>query len=361
MHLRKMILSTAVSLMASLPLLAAQSDLVIPAAATGPGAQGSSWQTEVTLHNAGNSTMALAVVFHDASGTVNSAPFTLAPRTTTIVPDILSTKFGLTSGLGALVITASDADQSRLAVSTRIFNTSATGEFGQDVPAVQVANSPAGGDTVVLAAPSNPAAARFNAGLYAIDDARIRWTLLRSNGERAGEIEKDYTAGTHTQYGNAVSTLFSVSANPGDVLHATIESGHAVLYGSAINQITGDPTFVPGIRTREELALDVLGIDLDEDGTVDVFDANHDGVLDQPVEVFIALFPNYFRVVANDPEGKPLTFELVNSSPDARLIDQQGTVEWYPATNLKGTSTTLTVRVSNGSVTTDLIVPVLYR
>ena len=85
------------------------------------------------------------------------------------------------------------------------------------------------------------------------------------------------------------------------------------------------------------------------------------GVLDEPITVATASFPNYFRIIATDPEGQDLTFSLVNAPADASLVDDIGTVQWLPAGNLKGTSGSLTVRVSDGTDNSDLIIPVLFQ
>jgi hypothetical protein len=51
----------------------------------------------------------------------------------------------------------------------------------------------------------------------------------------------------------------------------------------------------------------------------------------------------------------------VNPPSDAQFIDEVGTVQWVPGANLKGTSGSLTVRVSDGTDESDLIIPVVFQ
>ena len=66
-------------------------------------------------------------------------------------------------------------------------------------------------------------------------------------------------------------------------------------------------------------------------------------------------------MIAIDPEGQELTYSLVNASTDVQLIDEMGTIQWVPSSSLRGTSGSLTVRVSDGTDDSDLIIPVIFN
>ena len=51
-----------------LPFAAGATTLVIPASGTGPGANDSHWQTELTLHNLSASAIIATLTFHDIRG-----------------------------------------------------------------------------------------------------------------------------------------------------------------------------------------------------------------------------------------------------------------------------------------------------
>ena len=274
-----------IAILIALPASAAT--IIVPAAGTGPGANGSHWQSELTLHNTGAAATTATLRFHDSSGAQQTSDVTINARSTITINDIVNTRFGRESGTGAIEITVSDAAANRLAITSRTFNSSASGQFGQDIPAVNVNDAAAAGDVVVLQAPSSAADARFNFGLYAVTDTKIRWDLVRADGTVVSPLaEQSYAAGTQFQFNQGISNLLGQTEQDNDAVHAVVTSGKVIAYGSAVQNASGDPSFVPGIRVRADVKENFVGVDLDENGTVDVFDADHDGVLDRPGRVF---------------------------------------------------------------------------
>ena len=177
----------------------------------------------------------------------------------------------------------------------------------------------------------------------------------------AAEKELSYTAGTQTQYASGVSAIFGAEAKNDDVVQASVTKGSAIFYGSAVNNASGDPTFVPSIKTKPEIRINFEGVDLDENGSVDIKDADRDGVLDQAIDVFTGQgFPNYFRIVASGEHGEPATFELVDAV-DAQLIDSNGTVIMAPSASLHGASGSMKVRITAGGSTAVVTLPLNFR
>src|SRR5581483_6500842 len=298
------------------------------------------------------------LTFHDGNGAQRGDSVTLNARATLSIADIVATRFGRTSGTGAIEITVPDAAAGKLAITSRTFNSSANGQFGQDIPAIDINDAATAGSVIVLQGPSSAADARFNFGIYAVTDATVRWELVRADGTVLTPIvDQTYDAGTQVQFNSGISTLLNATAQDNDVVQAVIISGKLIAYGSAVNNASGDPSYVPGITARTDIRVNFLGVDLNEDGTVDVADANHDGVLDQPIDIFTTMgYPNYFRVVV---EGGA-TLELVDAPRDAVLIDAQ-TVEWAPGGNLKGTTGTLKVKATVNGNSDVLTIPVNFR
>ncbi len=350
-----LLLSTAAS------AYAATSTLVIPAAGSTPGANDSQWQSEVTLHNAGPTAVTLNLRYHTAAGPGPVKQLTLQPRSTRSEKDIALNLFGAPVSTGAITIEGDALGLSKLAVNSKTVNVSASGEFGQDVPVYRAADLLSSGETAILNAPADPVAARFNFGVFAATETQIDWVLLRKDGTIVANVPKLYRAGTQTQINNGVVTLFEKDAQINDVIYARIRNGQAIVFGSAIDNRTGDPIFVESSRTRENLTVALLGVDLDENGSIDIADANGDGTLDEPVEVLIGPFPQYFKVVAADPEGSPITYSLVDASRDVVLNDNEGTVQWFPAADLRGTETILKVKVSDGTDSTTFLIPIRFR
>ncbi len=349
--------------LALLPLTAGAATFIIPAAGTGPGANGSQWSTELVIHNASSLLADIQLKYHDSTGTSPVRAFVVGARTTVMSPDVVRNIFGKASGTGAVEIDVDDALASRVAITSRTFNTAPVNfgdahlaQLGQDVPAINTDDAPGVGDLSVLAGPAFSSDARFNFGAYAVSDAAISWELVRKDGTIAASKEVSYDAGTQFQYNNGISTLFGATPNDADVVYATVTKGKAIVYGSFINSATGDPTYVPGIHIRADSHI-VFAVDVNEDGTADLKDANADGVLDEPVNLYTIGFPNYFRVVFPGQNLSDVKVELADPAPDVLLLDDKGSIEWAPSSTVRGTTLTLRLKVTVGGVTEIISIP----
>lgn len=352
----------AALLVALAPLaLLASPDLIIPITGTVPGAEGSQWRGGLTLHNASLTPASIRLELYGNAGLLAAADMTLPARTTRSMENLVGEAFGLGNAAGALVIDVDDDHVGKVAASSRIINHTPGGEFGQDVAVVRSAEMLRSGATAVIAGPPSVASARFNFGIWAAEPTSVTWRLLRADGTVAGEIVKTYEAGTHEQYNQGVEGLFGETPADDDVIHARVVSGEAVAYGSIVASSTGDPTFVPGFAVRENFAIEFAGVDLDENGSVDLPDADHDGRLDVPVTLFAGYLPNYFRVVATAPEGATIEYTVVEGPRDTALIDDRGTVLSYPGIEYKGRDSFILIRASDGFATADFVIPVVIR
>ena len=356
MKFRTILTAAAVAL---LSVAASAATIVIPGAGTGPGANNSQWQSELTLHSAAPRPLTLSVFFHQGKTVLGPVSVDLDARETVSIADIVKTKFGLSAGSGALVIEVADRDLRHVAASSRTFNISPDGEFGQDVPALKADDAALAGDIAALSGPSSIATTRFNFGLYAVEATTVKWELLRADGTLAGSANATYAAGEHVQYNFGVSTVFGVQPQNNDTVYARILTGSAMLFGSAINE-TGDPTYVHSARTRDDIFIE-FGVDRDENGTIDISDANGDGVLDGTIEVFTGAFPNFFRIIAEGEFGEAVQLELISATSDSAFVDTRGTLRTAAFDGLKGKTGTIVVRATALGTSTVLTIPVKYR
>jgi hypothetical protein len=355
MNLKRFITSAAVAL---LPLAASAATFVVPAAGAGQGVNGSQWQTELTLHSGSSSTVSATLLFHDRNGAAESATVQIAPRGTVSIGDIVRTRFNRESATGAIEITVDDAFARKLAITSRTFNRSENGEFGQDIPAVAASAAVAEGSSIAINGPSNAAETRFNFGLYALEATDVRWELVRADGTLGATTTASYAAGVQTQYNAGVSAFLGANADDNDVVLAVITRGRALGYGSAVNNHTGDPTYIPGVETRADIRVQFLGLDTNLSGTVTIADADHDGVLDAPVSVYVSFpWPTSFRLVVDGPQPR---FELLTPSPDITL-QQDGIVIWKSSISGGSSTTTLKVRITVGGVSDVITIPVQYK
>jgi hypothetical protein len=357
MKFRNVIVAAAI---AALPLAAQAATLIVPAAGTGPGANASQWQSELTLHSAAPRPMTLSVTFHRGTDVLGPVEITLQARETVSIADIAHTQFGLASGTGALVIEVADRDARSLAVTSRTFNVSPTGEFGQDIPAVDATAALRVGDIASLSGPATAASNRFNFGIYVTEAARVEWQVVRADGTLGREKTVTYTAGTHAQYNSGIESLISTAALDNDTVHARVTSGRAIFYGSIVNA-TGDPTFIPGIRTREDILIQFTGVDLDENGSIDLRDANNDGTLDTPVEIRRTVFGNYFQVVAKGEFGENVSLEIVSSPAFAQLLDSNGTLLVVADASTAVSTGAIVLKATSEGSTQLITIPVVIR
>lgn len=347
--------------LSAVALHAATSSYYIPASGSGAGANGSQWRSEVTFHNVASTPLNVNVYMYTSEGQIGATTIGLGPHDTVTASDLVKNQLLRPEAFGALEVSADSVGIKKLAVTSRAINTSPAGEFGQDVPALRPEEAMINGDTAVIPGPYHVAENRFNFGILPLEATTVEWSLIRKDGTVAATKSVSYEALKPAQYNNGVVTFFGSTAADDDVVHGTVQSGRAFFYGSMINAGTGDPSYVPGIRVRQNAAPTVAGVDLDENGTVELRDADRDQRIDQPVEVLVGSFPNFFRIIASDEEGSNLTYTLVDAPADVKFIDNNGTIQWAPPQNLKGSTATLHVRVSDGTDTTDLFIPVVFE
>jgi hypothetical protein len=356
MKVARIITASAIAL---LPLAAGATNLVIPAAGTGPGFNESRWQTEVTLHNSTSRPVDVLMTFRDQGGAAITHSQHLPALRTMAIPDIVKTVFGREAATGAIEIADTDSDPRNIAVTSRTSNFTNEGEFGQDIPAIELADAAQTGDVTAITGPSSVAKYRFNFGLYVVSEATVQWELIRADGTVAATKSVDYRGATQHQYNQGVVSLFQATPQDSDVVHATVTKGAAVFYGSVINQQSNDPSYVPGIITKIDPLIGLIGIDRDLNGTIDISDANGDGVLDVALDAFTFGFPSFFRIVTTAGNDN-VTYEILSSSSDARFIDDNGTVQLVAIPELRGTTGEIKVRVTSNGKSVVLTFPVKF-
>lgn len=360
MKLNKLIPTAALAL---LPLAASAATIVVPVAGSADGANASRWESDLTLHNTSSRTIPVLLRYHTGTTTTPAYTLQLPHRSTKTLQELVLRQFVRFGTVGAVTIEVSDADAPRLAVTSRSYNVAPDGsKYGQDVAATRAQDAAGAGQTAVLTAPGAVNEERFNFGLFALEATRVRWELLRENGTVVATTEMSYAANQHVQYNNGVASLFGAAAQNNDVIYATVLSGRAVAYGSAVNARTGDPSFVPALLTSDARAITFHGIDVDEDGTVDIGDANGDGVLDAPLEATTSMFPSYFRVLASGENGAEPSFQIVSApAGGAFLLDPHGTIQLGAPGDLRGQTHQLRVRATLDDISTVLTIPVAFK
>jgi hypothetical protein len=157
-------------------------------------------------------------------------------RSTTI-SDVLST-FGVSSGSGALEISWSGTGP---VVTSRTYtSTEAGGTFGQSItPAARFGTSP------VVTGLRNDTSFRSNVGFVNGESttANISLTLIGTDGQTIGSSFIDLAPKSQKQA--ALRDLFGSLPSGTYTLLASSDAG-VFVYGSVIDNASGDPVFYPG-------------------------------------------------------------------------------------------------------------------
>jgi len=221
---------------------------MVPAAAHNPGANGTFWYTDLSLHNPHGFTLPVRVFFLESDRDNSTSPvldLDLSPYETVNLWDVLGPDvFGI-RGTGAFLIfadydrisCATDQECAFLA-SSRTYTPdplSPLGEFGQGIPGRSI-DQGVDWDT-------DGSAFRCNVGAASWSDA---WTTLRVDvQDGAGNIlateELELPPFGHVQRRldtpvTGGSLVFYLVEGPGDAL--------VFPYASVVSQDTGDPTFL---------------------------------------------------------------------------------------------------------------------
>ncbi len=267
--MRKLLLSFAFVATFAAPSYAAHlSDFyVIPVAIRAPGAFGTSWVTDVSIHNFGNSSLTVEFLFIETgegasqnmfnleSTAMPSGSVTLAPGTTRIVRDVMNGFQGRSQGLvGGLALSGNVP----FAVTSRTFTAGpGGGSFGQTVPPVQgFIDNTIGGTDVSMAVAYLPGVVtngsfRTNIGfLAASGDAGMTITaeLRLADGTSGGTRTFNVPANrfVHIQFGAAtigtVTTFDAASVR----MRITAGSGAVTPYASIVDNVSGDAVYVAG-------------------------------------------------------------------------------------------------------------------
>lgn len=214
----------------------------IGAAASGEGAHGSRWRTDLCLLNRSGASALVDVTFHGDEGGGGTMSIELQAGEQQTVADVVSA-IGM-AGTGSIEIVS---DRPVLAGS-RTYNSSAEGTFGQYLAGSEVEGAAASGTTVFLPQLRQNAFFRSNIGVLntGAGEARVTIRLFEATGVELAALQRGIGPGARLQ----LQEPFDRIAGRGDLDTAyatvTVRSGAGVIaYASVIDNITNDPSTVP--------------------------------------------------------------------------------------------------------------------
>jgi len=226
---------------------------VVPVAAHLPGANGTTWRTDVAVQNIQSTPITIEFALVESgeglAGNVAAigSPVTVPAGGSMTIKDILQNQKGGAAVSGALLAGADEP----FALTSRTYNATSNGTFGQTVSTAQDIATDGSDDASTLYIPGivQNAAFRTNLGLVISANSPMTVTVMinDANGQSIGTRTFNVAAGvtTHVQFGvpSVTASAFDVA---GAVVHITAGSGTVIAYGSVVDDVTGDASYISG-------------------------------------------------------------------------------------------------------------------
>ncbi|MCU0302821.1 MAG: S8 family serine peptidase [Thermoanaerobaculales bacterium] len=227
--------------------------LVFPVVAHTPGAHGTDWRSDVRLFNPDPTTEAeVRLLLLPPAPSTGFEPrqtdLTVPHASTVALDDIVERRFGLTGVHGSLVV--QDPSGTVVHGSSRTFTSGADGTYGQFVPPAGSDTETAGrGDPPLLVLPLTGADLRVNLGITEVAGAAavVAVTLVDSESGAAIGQSSFFGIGPHSNLQlNEVLPSPESGSDPYISVTVVQGDGRVVAYGSIIDNLSGDATFVGG-------------------------------------------------------------------------------------------------------------------
>jgi Viral BACON domain len=206
-----------------------------------------SWRSDIRVYNP-TATAANATLTYYPQGDATVPP----PQTVTINPgqvyaidNALQTLYGLTNSGGAIVV--STPSTSALTVTARTYNQTGAGTYGQFIPAVSPAQSVGLGDrTLQVLQLESSSAYRTNIGIAETsgNPVTVQVTLVPEDSKVSANLTYNLNPNEFRQF-SIGDFNFGTMYNARVSVKVIGGTGRVTAYGSVIDQITQDPTYVP--------------------------------------------------------------------------------------------------------------------
>ena len=209
---------------------------VIPAVAHAPGANGTNFVSDVRILNRGSQTAQITAVFtpsgQDGSVSFAAVNLSIAPQQVLALDDVVARTFQ-SVGTGALAV-GGDAD---LVITSRTYTTSANGTYGQFIPSAE-----SSGTLYYVPQLQTNDAFRTNLGFAetAGGSGTVRVTVLDPSG--ATIEQHDIAVVPFEQLQTGITARGASAAR----IEVVTGSARIVAYGSVVDNVSGDPIFIPG-------------------------------------------------------------------------------------------------------------------
>ncbi|MGA7614602.1 MAG: hypothetical protein WBX15_05410 [Thermoanaerobaculia bacterium] len=238
--------------------------IIIPAVAHADGVS-SKWVSDVRVSNLSTDTMHYQLYFtpsgQDGTTSGYSATLDIAPGQTGALDDVLANWFGKgsagESSTGVLEVRPVSASSGGTAsvssslgfttlASSRTYNDTSAGTFGQFIPGVRFTDMVSKGTTISLQQIAQSSAYRTNLGLVegAGEPATVLVKVFDPSGTTLTEFTEDLQPGEQRQLDQVLATK-GISLDDGRIEVSVLsDTGKVTAYASTIDMKTGDPILI---------------------------------------------------------------------------------------------------------------------
>lgn len=208
------------------------------------------WKSDVTMTNGGTLPVTATLTFYPSGDPAHPKSITtaLAPNESKQLTDVLNSSFGVTQSGGALHVTTSAP--SALMVSARTYNDVGNGTYGQFIPGVSEKEGLGINDGALQVQQVEESAAfRSNLGIVEMSGkpVQVEVTAVQPDSKIAPRAVIPLQANEFQQLNGVTRQLGLTTLYNGRVsIRVVGGSGKIAVYGSIVDNKSGDPTFVPG-------------------------------------------------------------------------------------------------------------------
>lgn len=208
------------------------------------GANNTRWRSDLRIWNLESAAQAVRVDFR-TGGRSFALDLTLQPGETLASNDVITDLFADVSGdvAGNIVVSSTG----RIALTSRIYNQSATGSYGMAGPPSMSGRLLEAGEFRDLLQIESDALYRCNLGLSTLDEpASVRVIAYDIDGKELASSSFDVAPRTVAQINSVFGRLGVTEPLPAARLHIQVLSGRVYAYASVIDNRTGDAIFIEG-------------------------------------------------------------------------------------------------------------------
>jgi hypothetical protein len=229
-----------------------ENDYLVPVVVRGEGQQGTTWATDLVLHNRGPGRAITNLYLLESLpvGDTRAVQVAVPEQASLHLQDLLLSSFASGIGAGALLVAA---DQP-LILSSKTYAPGPDGTTGQQIPGFDLSQVVTGTDPVTLIQLTDSSAFRTNIGFSSVSSSEltIDVDLFLADGTGVGQLSVVLPPFGHTQIGNV---LWSNAGMTGDWF-AVVSSpdGNAAYfpYASRVDNRSGDPIFNAPVAAADE-------------------------------------------------------------------------------------------------------------